>query len=89
MIDWNKVSFVVSGKRRTSIVLSLLKKSKTIEELIGELKVSKTNLLVALRGLMKEGIVSFERKEKIYKLTKIGKEIAKNLKRNQKYFDFI
>jgi len=79
-MDWNKLSFVISGKRRTSIVLSLFEKPKTIEELVKKLKTNKANMLVALRDLIKEGIVKFESKEKVYKLTKTGKEIARNIK---------
>jgi len=81
-MDWNKVSFVVSGKRRTSIVLSLYEKPKTIEELTKESKTTKTNVTIALKSLVKEGIVSFEirKGEKICRLTRIGREIAKNVR---------
>jgi len=83
MVDWNKISFVSSGKRRTLIVLSLLEGPKTSKELAEEFKTSQISVLSILRDLAKEKIVKKEKNKRIYSLTSDGKRIAEWIRNHE------
>lgn len=79
-----KLAFVKASKHRTNIVKSLHRCNKTPKELSIELSVHQKTIYVTLRQLRDQEIVKVinpdSKKGRIYKLTDIGLEIAKELK---------
>ena len=79
-----KLAFVKASKHRTNIVKSLHRCNKTPKELSIELSVHQKTIYVTLRQLRDQEIVEVinpeAKKGRIYKLTDIGLDMAKELK---------
>ena len=79
-----KLAFVKASKHRTNIVKSLHRCNKTPKDLSMEFSVHQNTISGTLRQLRDQKIVEVinpeAKKGRIYKLTDIGLEIAKELK---------
>lgn len=82
-MDFDKLSFVLAGELRTKIIKEL-ETPKSPLQLTKKLKTQDSSISRTLRMLEKEGIIEnlFPEKKKgrIYRLTKIGKDLLKELK---------
>jgi len=86
MMNWNKVGFVLASKQRTELFL-LTKECKTVDEI--ELKVritSFTGVKRILKDFEKEGLIKIE--ENKIELTKLGKEVIKEIISIKGYSNF-
>ncbi|MFZ3077015.1 MAG: ArsR family transcriptional regulator [Candidatus Aenigmatarchaeota archaeon] len=82
-MNWRLYSFVLRGKLRKSIMLSLKVRPKVSSEIASELKTSLPNISKAVSELKKKGLVECLTPElkvgRVYTLTKIGKEIINKI----------
>lgn len=82
-MNWRLYSFVLRGKLRKSIMLSLKVRPKVSSEIASELKTSLPNISKAMSELKKKGLVECLTPElkvgRVYALTKIGKEIVNKI----------
>jgi len=82
-MNWRLYSFVLRGKLRKSIMMSLKVRPKVSSEIARELKTSLPNISKAMNELKKKGLVECLTPElkvgRVYALTKIGKEIVNKI----------
>ncbi len=82
-MDWDKFSFVVSGINRKRVLLAI-PKPMTPTQISERTKTSLSNVSHALTELKKQKLVKCinpkARVGKIYRQTKLGREIASGLK---------
>ena len=84
-MDWDKYGHVLASKYRKDIVLSLSEKPKTPKEMAEETNYYLSHISNTLKDLSDNNIVKCltENRDKgrIYDLTKLGKDIADQIKR--------
>lgn len=82
-MNWRLYSFVLRGKLRKSIMLSLKVRPKVSSEIASELKTSLPNISKSMNELKKKDLVECLTPElkvgRVYALTKIGKEIIRKI----------
>jgi len=81
---WEEISFIISGKLRFTILLSLKKSPKTPSELKVELGTQISNISKTLRELESRGLIKCltpeRRKNKFYSITDKGLTILEEIK---------
>lgn len=90
-MDWKKFGYLIASKYRTKITLSLTEKPKTPKEIAQELGLYISHVSSTLSDLSKEGIVKClnpsQKKGRIFSLTDIGMEFARELKNRKSLLD--
>ena len=83
-MDWNDVSFVLSGSKRKGLLLAL-DNPRTPAQLSKIISVSVTNMWSKLKALEDKGLVECitpeAKKGRIYRLTKKGESVLKEVKK--------
>lgn len=82
-MDWNTVSFVMSGKPRIRILIELKNGQKTPSELAGILKIPRSHVSKTIKELEEKDLIKCltpeRRKMKLYTISDQGKEILSNI----------
>lgn len=78
-MDWNSVSFVMSGKLRIRILIELKNGQKTPSELAAILKIPRSHVSKTIKELEEKELIKCltpdRRKMKFYTISSTGKEI--------------
>ncbi len=78
-MDWNTVSFVMSGKPRIRIMIELKNGQKTPSELAAILKIPRSHVSKTIKELEEKDLIKCltpdRRKTKFYTISDQGKEI--------------
>lgn len=82
-MDYSIVSFLLRGRRRKAVLMSLESQPRTPTQIAGECKISISNVSVSLPELMDKGLVECKNPEahtyKFYAITEKGKRSIKEL----------
>ncbi len=82
-MDWNSVSFVMSGKLRIRILIELKNGQKTPSELAATLKIPRSHVSKTIKELEEKELIKCltpdRRKMKFYIISDTGKEVLSHI----------